>query len=132
MTHIAAPRPAARLQDWLGLGTRGELPRRAQALVARQQDSAEVIIGVMQVAAIATFAVLYALSRAANPPPMSPEPVPIALGLYALFTAARLWLAVRGRLGTGLLAASVVIDFAVLFVTIWSFHLQYMRRSPWC
>lgn len=128
MDHPATPpRRAIRLGRWLGLGvgTR-DLPRRAQALVSRQQDSAEVIIGVMQVWAICTFAVLYAISRTANPPPMQPEPVPIALAFYALFTAVRLWAAIRRRLGPVLLATSVVVDFAVLFVTIWSFHLQYM------
>ena len=101
------------------------LPRRVQALVARQQDTAEVIIGVVQVAAIATFAALYAISRAANPPPMEIEPVPVALGLYAGFTGLRLWLALRRRLTAPLLAVSVVVDVAVLLAMIWSFHLQY-------
>ena len=128
MNHVATPPGRGmRLGRWLGLGAGSrDLPRRAQALVARQQDSAEVIIGVMQVFAICTFAVLYAIARTANPPPMQPEPVPVALAFYALFTAVRLWAAIRRRLGPILLAASVVVDFAVLFVTIWSFHLQYM------
>lgn len=120
------PRAAlARLAAALGVA-RGALPPRVQALVARQQDSAEIIVGLAQVAAIGTFAVLYAIARAANPPPMAIEPVPVALGLYALFTLARLWLAFRRRLTPPLLAASVLIDIAVLLVTIWSFHLQYM------
>jgi adenylate cyclase len=42
-----------------------------------------------------------------------------------LFTAWRLWLAHRRRLRGGVLRLSVVIDMAVLMVTIWSFHLQY-------
>jgi adenylate cyclase len=117
----------ARAQGWLGLGgSEAELPARVQALVRRQQDTAEVIIGIMQVAAIATFGVLYAIARTANPPPMEIEPVPVALALYTLFTLARLWLALRGRLRPWLLALSVFVDFAVLFTTIWSFHLQYM------
>lgn len=115
-----------RTQVWLGMRETEAIPARVQALVARQQDTAEILIGIMQAGAIATFAVLYAISRTANPPPMELEPVPVALGLYALFTAARLWLAIRGRLSAPLLAASVFIDFAVLFLTIWSFSLQYM------
>ena len=111
----------------LGLGARpGMLPRRLEDLVRAQQDRAEVLIGLMQVAAIALFAVLYAISRAANPPPMAVEPVPIALGLYAVFTGLRLWLALRRRLTDSLLLLSAAIDVAVLLVTIWSFHLQYM------
>ncbi len=116
----------ARAQLWLGLREAGAVPARVRVLVMRQQDTAEILIGIMQAAAIATFAVLYAIARTANPPPMELEPVPVALGLYALFTAARLWLAIRGRLSAGLLAVSVFIDFAVLFLTIWSFSLQYM------
>ncbi len=111
----------------LGLaGSGAALPRRVQAVVARQQESAEILIGLAQVVAIITFAILYAISRAANPPPMAIEPVPVALGLYALFTGLRLVLAWQRRLTPALLTASVVIDISVLLVTIWSFHLQYM------
>ncbi len=116
-----------RMLALLGLGEHpGMLPRRLEALVRAQQDRAEVLIGLMQVAAIGLFAVLYAISRAANPPPLAIEPVPIALGLYAIFTGFRLWLALRGRLTDALLLLSVAIDIAVLLITIWSFHLQYM------
>lgn len=110
----------------LGLGARpGMLPRRLEHLVRVQQDRAEVLISLMQVAAIGLFAVLYAISRAANPPPMAIEPVPVALGLYAVFTGVRLWLALRRRLTDALLLLSAAIDVAVLLITIWSFHLQY-------
>jgi adenylate cyclase len=47
------------------------------------------------------------------------------LGAYAIFTALRLALAWRGRLAAWFLALSVVVDIAVLMLTIWSFHLQY-------
>jgi len=115
-----------RAELWLGMRDAMPVPARVRAMVMRQQDTAEILIGIMQAAAIVTFAVLYAIARTANPPPMELEPVPVALGLYALFTAARLWLAIRGRLSAPLLAVSVFIDFAVLFLTIWSFSLQYM------
>ncbi|MBR0672898.1 adenylate/guanylate cyclase domain-containing protein [Neoroseomonas soli] len=120
-------RLAARLRDLLGFaGMDAVLPRRVQDLVTRQQETAENIIGIAQVAAIATFALLYAIARTANPPPMEIEPVPVALALYAVFTGFRLWLAVQRRLTPRLLTVSVVVDIAVLFGLIWAFHLQYM------
>ncbi|WP_207541129.1 adenylate/guanylate cyclase domain-containing protein [Sabulicella rubraurantiaca] len=106
-----------------------ELPPRVETMLRESQARAEVLIGFVQVTAILTFAVLYAISRAANPPPMEIEPIPVALGLYAGFTALRLWLAWRRQLTRGLLVASVVVDIAVLMVTIWSFHLQYMAPA---
>lgn len=110
----------------LGLhGMRMALPMRVQALVARQQDAAEVFIGLVQVAAIASFAAFYAISRVTTPPPMMVEPVPVALGLYAAITVVRLRLALRRRLTPPLLAASVLVDVFVLMTTVWSFHLQY-------
>lgn len=69
------------------------------------------------------------IARHYNPPPKAIEPVPIALGLYAVFTGFRLWLALRRCLAAPLLVASVVIDMTALMITVWSFHLQYMAPS---
>lgn len=101
------------------------LPRRVQDAIRREQDASEIIVTLIQVLAIATFAALYSLSPRAFPPGVPFEPVPLALGVYALFTLARLVLAVRRRLPAWFLAVSVVVDVALLMVTIWSFHLQY-------
>jgi adenylate cyclase len=101
------------------------MPDRVRARLVAQQDNSEIIIGWMQVAAIVTFASLYSLTPKAFPPSVPFEPVPWTLGIYGLFTAWRLVLAHQGRLRGGMLHLSVVIDMAVLMVTIWSFHLQY-------
>ncbi|MFY9314637.1 MAG: hypothetical protein WAO95_03650 [Burkholderiales bacterium] len=53
------------------------------------------------------------------------RPVPWALGIYACFTALRLHLAYRNRLTFALKLGSVVVDVAMLMITIWSFHIQY-------
>jgi len=87
-----------------------------------------VVIGCVQVAAIATFASLYAAAPKAFPADVPFEPVPLTLAFYAAFVAARLWLALRGPLSRTFLAASVVIDIAVLMLTIWSFHIQYQQQ----
>jgi adenylate cyclase len=57
------------------------------------------------------------------------EPVPWTLGAYALFNRPALWLALGRRLRPWFLALSVVVDVAVLMLTIWSFHLQYQAPA---
>ena len=51
--------------------------------------------------------------------------MPVTLAVYCVFTCGRLWLAMRRRLRPWFLALSVVVDIAMLMLTIWSFHLQY-------
>ena len=93
--------------------------------IRREQDSSEILVSLVQVAAIVTFALLYSLTPKAFPPSVPFEPVPIALAVYGVFTLLRLAVAVRRRLGPTFLAVSMVVDITVLMVTIWSFYLQY-------
>jgi adenylate cyclase len=101
------------------------LPARVRVAIAADQHASEVLVCLVQFAAIATFALLYALTPKAFPANVPFEPVPWMLAVYALVTALRLALALRGRLTPALLAASVSTDIVVLMLTIWSFHLQY-------
>jgi adenylate cyclase len=101
------------------------LPPRAARAVAAAEAEAEVLVCLVQVAAIVMFAALYFSAERAFPPGVPFEPVPVTLAVYAVLTAIRLVLALTHRLTPPLLAASVVLDVAVLMVTIWSFHLQY-------
>jgi adenylate cyclase len=109
------------------LGSAGGMapPARTRAAIAEAEAEAEILVGWTQIGAILGFGLLYAISPKAFPPDVPFEPVPWALGAYALFTLLRLGLAYRHKLKGPFLAASVVIDMAVLMVTIWSFHLQY-------
>ena len=104
------------------------LPERVARDIERQQAAGEMIVGWTQASAIVFFAVVYAISPKAFPAGTPFEPVPWTLGIYTLFTAVRLLLAYRGQLSRGVVALSVVVDIAVLMITIWSFHLQY--RAP--
>ncbi len=101
------------------------MPQRVADAIGREQARSEVLVSLIQLGAIVLFAVLYSLTPKAFPPDVPFEPVPIALSLYALFTFWRLSLAVKQRLTRPILAFSVVVDIALLMVTIWSFHLQY-------
>lgn len=109
------------------LGAAGAMtpPPRIRAAIAAAEAEAEILVGWTQIGAILGFGLLYAVSPKAFPPDVPFEPVPWALGAYALFTLLRLGLACRRRLSRRFLAASIVIDMTVLMVTIWSFHLQY-------
>ncbi len=101
------------------------MPQRVANAIGREQARSEVLVSLIQLGAIVLFAVLYSLTPKAFPPDVPFEPVPIALVLYALFTFWRLSLALKQRLTRPVLAVSVVVDIALLMVTIWSFHLQY-------
>ena len=101
------------------------LPERVERAVREQQDASEILIGWIQLAVVVTFAALYAVSPKTFAADAPFRPVPWAIGIYALFTLARLALAYRMRLPGWLLALSILIDMTLLFGLIWSFHLQY-------
>ncbi len=117
-------------QAWrivLGPPTPETMPDRVRANLRREHENCEILITLVQFAAIGTFAVLYELSPKGFPSdmPIPIEPVPWALGCYTIFTTIRLILALRRALTTSFLIASIMVDVAVLMVTIWSFHIQY-------
>jgi adenylate cyclase len=105
------------------------MPGRVQQAIAQEQGSSEVLVSLLQLLAVATFAVLYTLAPKAFPPDVPFEPVPVTLGVYAAFTLLRLWLAWHRRLRPWFLALSVVVDVTMLMVTIWSFHIQYQAPA---
>lgn len=103
----------------------GDLPERARDGVAQAQRSAEMLVTLTQVGAVVFFGAVYALTPKAFPLDAPFEPVPILLGIYALFTALRLYLTLTGRLSRPVQFLSIALDIGVLTATIWSFHLQY-------
>jgi len=106
------------------------IPERVVQAIREQQDQSEILVSLLQLAAIVTFAVLYTLAPKAFPPEVPFEPVPVTLAVYTVFTLIRLWLAWQRRLRPWFLALSVVVDMTMLMVTIWSFHLQYQEPAP--
>ena len=103
------------------------LPARVQAAIRAQQDASERLIGWIQLAIVSVFAVLYAASPKTFAADAAFAPVPWALGIYMLFTVARLALAYRGKVGPAVLYGSILLDMALLLGLIWSFHLQYQQ-----
>ena len=126
--------------------TDAALPERVEASIARLQDRSERAIGWFQLGVLAVFASLYAAAPSAAgamfdasalgldrlPPALAAaatralmNAVPIALGLYFVATVVRLVWAYAARLPGWSLVCSILIDMALLFGLIWSFHVQY-------
>lgn len=106
------------------------LPDRVRNAIADQEARAEILIGWIQLMIVVTFGVLYAL--AAKPIDAAAgafQPVPFALAGYLVFTILRLTLAYRRFTPAWLLVASIIVDVALLFGLIWSFHIQYNQPA---
>ena len=101
------------------------LPARVLRAIETQRARSEILTGWVQAAIIAVLATLYFIAPSSSPADFFMRPAPWAIGAYAAFTALRLRLAYAGQLTPLLRAASVVLDMALLTVTIWGFHLEY-------
>lgn len=107
-----------------------DLPPAVRARIVALQDRSEQLIGWIQLTIVILFGVLYALAR--HTAPMITAIwllTPAAIGLYFIVTVIRLLLSYRIRMGFWLLAGSILIDMALLYGLIWSFHLQYMQPA---
>jgi adenylate cyclase len=102
-----------------------DIPERIRESIAAQQLASERIIGWAQLTIVVTFAVLYSLSPKAFSEDVSFTPVPWFLAAYLGFTLLRLFLTYTNRIGFAFLLLSIVVDMALLFGLIWSFHIQY-------
>ena len=109
-------------------GVLAQLPERTRQAIRDDQAQAEILIAWVQLAIVTAFALLYGLApQATMRAEPHFEPLPWVLGTYAVVTAIRLGLAYARALGGLLLAASVVIDLALLMALIWGFHIQYAQ-----
>ena len=101
------------------------LPARVLRALQAERDRGEILTSWVQAGVLCVFALLYFLAPSTSPVSILMRPVPWALAFYAAFTALRLHLVYRGQLGAPMRTLSVVVDMALLTVTIWSFHLEY-------
>jgi len=107
-----------------------DLPPAVRARIVALQDNSEKLIGWIQLVIVIAFGVLYGLSRQTAPMTTAIWLLtPAAIGAYFVATLIRLVMAYRIRMGFWLLAGSIVIDMALLYSLIWSFHLQYMQPA---
>jgi adenylate cyclase len=101
------------------------LPARVLRAIEAQRERSEILTGWVQAILITILATLYIVAPSTSPADILLRPAPWAIGIYAAFTALRLRLAYAGRLTPPLRAASVIVDMALLTVTIWGFHIEY-------
>ncbi len=103
------------------------LPRRVRDAIARHQESSEILIGWIQLGVLLLFAILYGVSPKTFDASRMFAPVPVFLAAYLGVTLVRLALALARRLPNWAVYASVVVDLALLYGLIWSFHVQYQQ-----
>ena len=101
------------------------LPARVLRAIEAQRERSEILTGWVQAVIIALLGTLYLVAPSSSPVDFFLRPAPWAIGAYAAFTAMRLRLAYTGQLTPLLRATSVILDMALLTVTIWGFHLEY-------
>lgn len=118
------------IHNWLAAkSTVKDIPQRITKNIEHQQQASEKIIGWTQLAIVVAFAFLYTLSPKTFAETASFEPVPWALAAYLLFTLLRLFLSYRTKLSFVFLLVSIIVDMALLFGLIWSFHIQYEQPA---
>ena len=106
-----------------------DIPARLREHILDHQQESERIIGWAQLAIVTAFAVLYALSPKTFSESTAFAPVPWFLAAYFVFTFLRLYLSYRHNLPFYFLVVSIVVDMALLFGLIWSFHIQYEQPA---
>lgn len=112
------------LRMMLASPSESAMPARVRAEIDRREELAERLIGWTQLSLLAVFGVLYLISpRAVGG--SGENFAPVALSLYFVFTAFRLWLSYRMALPTWFLVLSILADVTLLCALIFSFHLQY-------
>jgi adenylate cyclase len=131
---VRPPDPLAKLLGRLDLPLFGpplpaRLPDRVARAIQEQESRSEVLISLVQFAAVLFFAAFYFLSPRAYFAKVAFEPVPWMLAAYALFTLLRYRLASHGLMNDTLTRWSIIADIAILMLTIWSFHIQYQQPA---
>ena len=116
--------------NWLaGKPVVENIPRRITENIENQQLASERIIGWTQLGIVLAFTILYTLTPKTFSDSASFAPVPWVLAAYLLFTLIRLYLSYKTNLNFIFLLLSIVVDIALLFGLIWSFHIQYEQPA---
>lgn len=102
-----------------------ELPPRVRAAIRQQQDASERLAAWVQFGIVFFFGLLYAVAPKTYSGDWMVPPVTFALGAFFVAAAVRLVLVHRGAVAGWFVGASVVVELWLLFLLIWSFHIQY-------
>ncbi len=100
------------------------LPARVRRLLHAREIQGERLISWVQLGLVAVFFTLYAVAPRPADAGML-QPVPLILVPYLAFGLVRLWVCYRYSLPVWFVVLSMVVDVAMLWGLIWSFHLDY-------
>lgn len=103
------------------------LPSRVQAALTKHQASSERLVGWIQLLVVLTFSLLYLLAPKTFTSEAQFAPVPWVLGAYLLFTLVHLSVGHRRLPPDWFTYLSIAVDMSLIYILIWSFHLQYMQ-----
>ncbi len=103
------------------------LPERVVQRINNHQARSEQLIAWVQLGVVLTFAVLYAAAPKTFPKDVAFAPVPWVLSAYFLFTLVHLSYSHKRLPPDWFTYLSIVVDMALIYLLIWSFHLQYMQ-----
>ena len=104
------------------------LPQRIVAAIARQENSSEVLIKLMQLTIVAIWAVLYMVAPKTDTGTAF-SPVPYALAGYLALNVIGLAWALKRGLPNWSVYMSIFFDVGILMLLIWSFHVQYQQPA---
>ncbi|MEH6473330.1 MAG: adenylate/guanylate cyclase domain-containing protein [Halopseudomonas sp.] len=105
------------------------LPGRLQAALTQHQASSERLVGWVQLFVVLTFALLYLTSPKTFTDDAEFAPVPWVLGAYYLFTMLHLYVCHKRLPPDWFTYLSIAVDMSLIYLLIWSFHLQYMQPA---
>ncbi|WP_421870058.1 adenylate/guanylate cyclase domain-containing protein [Motiliproteus sp.] len=117
-TDLHARKPPTRASQLTG--------RLKQSLIKHQAGS-ERLVAWVQFFVVVTFSLLYSLAPKTFTSEAEFAPVPWVLGAYFLFTVLHLYVCYRRLPPDWFTYLSIAVDMALIYVLIWSFHLQYMQ-----
>ena len=103
------------------------LPGRVQQALVDHQASSERLVAWVQLFVVLTFALLYLVAPKTFTEEAEFAPVPWVLGAYYLFTLLHLYVSHNKLPPDWFTYLSIAVDMSLIYVLIWSFHLQYMQ-----
>ena len=114
--------------ETLGARPQTQLPVRVTERIARQEDDAEVMVRLFQLAIVILFGSLYFLAPRTDAGTVFAF-APYVIAFYFVVTMIGLVWSLRRRLPDWAVYGSIGFDISLLLLMIWSFHLQYEQPA---
>jgi len=115
------------LSQLVGDQTTHDLPSRVLVAIEAQENRGEVLVKLFQIFIVSIWAVLYAVSP--KPTVEGIALAPYVIGIYLAASVFGLAWAWRRRLPDWAVYGSIVFDMLLLYILIWSFHVQYNQPA---